>query len=250
MDGSVTLSISDKIGIIEFHHPKSNSLPKSLLHKLAETITKAGNDNNIAVIVLKSSGNGAFCAGASFDELMALSNLDEGRAFFSGFGKVIMAMKNCPKFIIAQVHGKTVGGGVGIVAASDYAIACEEASIKLSELSIGIGPFVIAPVVQRKIGVSAISSLSINATEWKSAEWAFNKGLYNDLLDSKGALEEAVQKLAERLSGSNPDAMKHIKEMFWTGMGDLGGVLEQRAEISGRLSLSDFTRNFLRKFKN
>lgn len=250
MAGSVTLSISNQVGTIEFHHPKSNSLPKSLLQKLDETVRKAGNDKNIAVIVLKSSGNGAFCAGASFDELVTISNLDESREFFSGFGRVIQAIKNCPKFIIARVHGKTVGGGVGIVAASDYAIACEGASIKLSELSIGIGPFVIAPVVQRKIGVSALSSLSINATEWKSAEWAFEKGLFNDLVDSEDALDAAVQKLAKQLSISNPEAMKEIKKMLWESTEGLDQVLLKRAEISGKLSLSDFTRNFLDQYKN
>ncbi len=250
MDGSVTLSISDKIGLIEFYHPKSNSLPKSLLHKLAETITKAGNENGITVIVLKSSGDGAFCAGASFDELLAINTLDEGRAFFSGFGKVIMAIKTCPKFIITRVHGKTVGGGVGIVAASDYAIASKEASIKLSELSIGIGPFVIGPVVQRKIGVSAFSSLSINAKEWKSAEWAFEKGLYNELVQSESNLEEAIRELAEQLSMSNPEAMKQMKSLFWEGMDNLEDVLLQKAEISGELSLSDFTKSFIKKFKS
>lgn len=250
MAGSVTLSISDNIGTIEFHHPKSNSLPKSLLQKLEETVRKAGNDKNITVIVLKSSGNGAFCAGASFDELVTISNLDEGREFFSGFGRVIQAMKNCPKFIIARVQGKTVGGGVGIVAASDYAIASENASIKLSELSIGIGPFVIAPVVQRKIGISALSSLTINATEWKSAEWAIEKGLYNDIVNSEIALDEAVHKLAKHLSISNPEAMKEIKEMLWESIEGLDQVLLKRAEISGKLSLSDFTRNFLDQYKN
>ena len=250
MDGSVTLSISDNIGTIEFYHPKGNSLPKSLLHKLAETVSKAGHDSSITVIVLKSSGNGAFCAGASFDELMAINNLDQAKEFFSGFGKVIMAMKNCPKFIIVRVQGKTVGGGVGIVAASDYAIANEHASIKLSELSIGIGPFVIAPVVQRKIGVSALSSLSINATEWKSAEWALEKGLYNDVVESDNSLDAAVQKLVKQLSSSNPKAMKEIKKMLWEDTNNLEQVLLKRAEISGELSLSDFTRNFLETFKS
>ena len=250
MDGSVTLSISDNIGTIEFHHPKSNSLPKSLLHKLAETISNAGNDSNIAVIILKSSGEGAFCAGASFDELMAINNLEQAKEFFSGFAKVIMAMKNCPKFIITRVHGKTVGGGVGVVAASDYAIASELASIKLSELSIGIGPFVIAPVVQRKIGVSALSTLSINASEWKSAEWALEKGLYNEVVELDNTLDVAIQKLAKQLSSSNPKAMKEMKEMLWEDTNNLEQVLLKRAEISGKLSLSEFTRNFLETFKS
>lgn len=249
MDGSVTLNVSNRIGTIEFHHPKSNSLPKALLHSLAETISKAGDDPEITVIILKSSGEGAFCAGASFDELLEIEELSTGKKFFSGFGKVILAMKRCPKIIIARVHGKTVGGGVGIVAASDYALGSENASIKLSELSIGIGPFVIAPVVERKIGVSALSSLSINATEWKSAEWAYQKGLYNDLLPSQKELDNAVQVLAKNLSGYNPKAMEKLKYALWENTDHMEKLLENRAEVTGRLALSDFTKHFIEKFK-
>ncbi|MFV1884667.1 MAG: enoyl-CoA hydratase/isomerase family protein [Balneola sp.] len=250
MDGSVTLNVSNSIGTIEFYHPKSNSLPKALLHSLAETISKAGSNSEITVVILKSSGDGAFCAGASFDELLGINDLEAGKRFFSGFGKVILAMKRCPKLIITRVHGKTVGGGVGIVAASDYAIASENASIKLSELSVGIGPFVIAPVVERKIGVSALSSLSINATEWRTAEWAYQKGLYNDVVTSTSDLDEAVLTLADKLSGYNPKAMEKLKRALWDNTDHMETLLENRAEVTGRLALSSFTKNFIEKFKN
>ncbi len=250
MSEFVHLSVDNNIGTIEFYHPKSNSLPKTLLHKLAETITKAGANQDVKVIVIKSSGEGAFCAGASFDELLTIEDLEHGKKFFSGFGKVIIAMKKCPKLIISRVHGKTVGGGVGIVAASDYALASENASIKLSELSIGIGPFVIAPVVERKIGVSALSSLSINATEWREADWAYQKGLYNDIFPSVTELDEAVIRLSEKLSGYNPRAMQKLKQTLWTGTDNMETLLESRAEVTGRLALSTFTKNFIKKFKS
>tara|TARA_R110000868_G_scaffold383578_13_gene650822 strand:+ start:46068 stop:46820 length:753 start_codon:yes stop_codon:yes gene_type:complete len=248
MNGSVTFTTSKQIGTIEFHHPKGNSLPKSLLHELAETITEAGNRKDITIIILKSSGNGAFCAGASFDELAEINSPEKGRRFFSGFAKVILAMKNCPTLILTRVHGKAVGGGVGIIAASDYVLANIDSAIKLSELNLGIGPFVIAPIVERKIGVSALSSLSINASVWRDANWAFKKGLYNDVFDSSIQLDEAIITLADQLSTSSPEAMKALKRILWEGMDSLEGLMNERAELSGKLAQSTFTKEFITQF--
>lgn len=250
MVGSVVLSISDNIGTIEFSHPKGNSLPKVLLSELAETITNAGKDERVAIIILKSSGEGAFCAGASFEELAEIDSPKKGTEFFSGFANVILAMKNCPKLILCRVHGKAVGGGVGIIAASDYAIASSSASIKLSELNLGIGPFVIAPVVEGKIGVSALSSLSINASTWRNAKWAFTKGLYNDIFDSSSSLDEAIDTLANQLSKSSPNAMKALKEVLWKRTESLDELLKERAKLSGNLAQSSFTKEFIEHFKN
>ncbi|MEQ9310881.1 MAG: enoyl-CoA hydratase/isomerase family protein [Balneolaceae bacterium] len=250
MVGSVSLTISDNIGTIEFQHPKGNSLPKKLLNELAEEINAAGSDKKIAVIVLKSVGNGAFCAGASFDELAEIDSNEKGSQFFSGFAKVILAMKNCPKLILCRVQGKAVGGGVGIIAAADYAIASSEASIKLSELNLGIGPFVIAPVVERKIGISALSSLSINASSWRSANWANEKGLYNDVFESSYLLDEAINTLATNLSKSSPEAMMELKNVLWEGFELMEDKLKKRAQISGALAQSDFTKKFIEQFKS
>ncbi|GAB5409730.1 MAG: enoyl-CoA hydratase/isomerase family protein [Balneolaceae bacterium] len=250
MVGSVSLSVSDNIGIIEFHHPKGNSLPSNLLSELAETITKASSNHEIITLVLKSSGTGAFCAGASFDELSEIDSPEKGTSFFSGFANVILAMKNCPKFIICRVQGKAVGGGVGIIAASDYAIARSKASIKLSELNLGIGPFVIAPVVERKIGLSALSSLSINSSNWRDAKWAFEKGLYNDIYESIDLLDQSIENLAKHLSQSSPEAMKTLKSVLWEGSDSLGKVLKERAKLSGKLAQSKFTKEFIEQFKS
>jgi len=249
MVGSVTLTFSDQIGTIEFSHPKGNSLPKALLIKLADTIHEAGTINDLSVIILKSAGDGAFCAGASFDELADIDSPEKGTEFFSGFAKVILAMKNCPKLILCQVQGKAVGGGVGIIAASDYSLANSSASIKLSELNLGIGPFVIAPVVERKIGTSALSTLSIDASNWRDAKWAFDKRLYNDVFDSKSQLEEATMKLASQLSKSSPEAMKELKSVLWEGLESLDTLLKTRAELSGKLAQSSFTKDFIKQFK-
>jgi len=194
--GGVALSVEDSIGTINFHHPKSNSLPGEVLNKLAKTIADAGIDPNIKVIVLKSAGEKAFCAGASFDELLSIDNFETGKIFFSGFAKVINAARNCPKFIIGRVQGKAVGGGVGMVSAVDYCLATEAASVKLSELAIGIGPFVVGPAVERKVGTAAFTQLAINATEWQSAEWAREKGLYAEVFSTIDELDEAVNTLA------------------------------------------------------
>lgn len=248
-EGYVRTEIEHGIATIEFFHPASNSLPGAILNDLAKTINDIGIDDRVKVIILKSYGEKAFCAGASFDELISISNEAEGKKFFSGFANVINAMRKCHKFIIGRIHGKAVGGGVGLAAAVDYAIATEDASIKLSELAVGIGPFVVGPAVERKMGLSCFSQLAIDATEWRSAEWAKKHGLYAELHSTVEELDDAVRGIAERLSHSSPDAMAQIKKIAWHGTEHWDQLLAERAVISGRLVLSDFTRNAINKFK-
>lgn len=237
------------VATIEFFHPQSNSLPAKILHDLAVAITHAGEDPNAVVIVLRSAGEKAFCAGAFFDELVAIQNEQEGLAFFSGFAHVINAMRSCPKFIIGRIHGKCVGGGVGLAAAVDYAIATEAVEIKLSELAVGIGPFVVGPAVERKIGTAAFSALAIDASNWRNAEWAKRKGLFAEVHENTGNMDEAVHRLADHLSHSSPEAMAEMKKIFWKGTEHWDKLLPERAAISGRLVLSEFTRNAIAKFK-
>lgn len=248
-EGYVKAETHNQITTIEFHHPQSNALPARILEELATAIHGAGNDQETKVIVLRSFGDKAFCAGASFDELMAIRNEAEGLAFFSGFARVINAMRLAPQLIIARVQGKCVGGGVGLAAAADYAIAHHSAEVKLSELAVGIGPFVVGPAVERKIGTAAFSQLAIDATGWRSAEWAHKKGLFAEVHHSLEALDEAVDKLATTLAHSHPAAMTALKQVFWEGTAHWNELLMQRAAISGRLVLSDFTRRAIEKFK-
>lgn len=248
--GHVDHSIDELgIGTIEFGHPLSNSLPGKILRKLAETITQLGNDPAVKVIVLRSSGNKAFCAGASFDELISIKDLETGQVFFSGFAQVINACRKCPKLIIGRVHGKAVGGGVGIASAVDYCYATKNADVKLSELAVGIGPFVVGPAVQRKIGLSAMSQLAIDATQWRSAQWAFNNGLYAGLFDTEEDMDEEIKRLSVVLAKSSPEAMAELKGIFWEGTENWDELLAYRAGISGRLVLSDFTINAINSFK-
>ena len=241
--------INEGIATIEFFHPQSNSLPGAILRQLATTITEVSGLNEVKVIILRSAGEKAFCAGASFDELVAISNDEEGKTFFSGFALVINAMRKSSKLIIGRIHGKAVGGGVGLASSVDYAIATEDASIKLSELAVGIGPFVVGPAVERKVSLSCFSQLSIDATEWRSAEWAKTHGLYAEVHSSVGDMDDAIQILANRLAKSSPEAMVELKTIFWRGTENWDDLLAQRAAISGRLVLSDFTRNAIAQFK-
>jgi methylglutaconyl-CoA hydratase len=235
---------------IEFFHPQSNSLPGKILNELSLAVKHAGDDPNTIVIILRSGGDRTFCAGASFDELTAIRNESEGLQFFSGFANVINAMRCCPKFIIGRIHGKCVGGGVGLAAAVDYAIAAEGADVKLSELAVGIGPFVVGPAVERKIGLSAFSQLSIDASMWRSAEWARRKGLYAELHPDSEAMDEAVERLSNTLVHSSPAAMEEIKKITWKGTESWDSLLKERAAISGKLVLSEFTKNAIAKFKS
>jgi methylglutaconyl-CoA hydratase len=247
--GTITTATTNSIGTIEFFHPMSNSLPGKLLGELANTITAMGNNDAVKVIILKSAGDRAFCAGASFDELISIKDLETGQKFFSGFANVINAARKCPKLIIGRVQGKAVGGGVGMASAVDYCFATTHAAVKLSELAVGIGPFVVGPAVERKIGTSAMSQLAIDATEWQSAQWAKDKGLYAEIFENDLLMDEAIDALANKLAQSNPEAMSMLKQIFWKGTEHWDELLAQRAGMSGKLVLSDFTVNAINKFK-
>jgi methylglutaconyl-CoA hydratase len=246
----VNSSIDNGIGTITFFHPSSNSLPGEILNNIAQSILDFGQNEEVRVIILKSEGEKAFCAGASFDELIAIDSEEKGKIFFSGFAKVINAIRIVPKFVIGRIQGKAVGGGVGLAAAVDYAIATTQSSIKLSELAVGIGPFVVGPAVERKMGVGPFMQLSIDATEWRTAQYAYEHGLYAEIHDTIDAADAAVLKLANKLALSSPEAMAELKKVFWKDTENWDSLLVERAAISGRLVLSEFTRNAIQSFKS
>lgn len=240
-DGHVRTSVEQGIASVEFGHPKGNSLPAHLLSGLAEQIDKLGRDTAVKVVVLRSAGDRTFCGGASFDELLAVEDLEGGKRFFSGFARVILAMRSCPKFVVARVQGKAVGGGVGLVSAADYALATRAAAVKLSELALGIGPFVVGPAVERRLGLGPFRALATDA-DWRDAEWAHRHGLYAGLVDSVEQLDSQLADLVQRLAGFSAEAMKELKSAFWQGTDDWDILLKKRAEISGRLVLTDHAR--------
>ncbi|HNP32070.1 MAG TPA: enoyl-CoA hydratase/isomerase family protein [Flavobacterium sp.] len=246
--GSLSVSIENKIATITFEHPASNSFPSELLQKLTVELNKISTNPEVNVVILQSEGK-TFCAGASFDELLSITNLKDGKKFFSGFADVINAMRKCSKIIIGKVQGKAVGGGVGLIAACDLAFAYQDAAVKLSEIAIGIGPFVIEPAVSRKIGKPAMSEMTLQPTIWQTADWAVAKGLYADLFDSMAEVNDAVTHAAEKLASYNPEALAEMKKVFWEGTENWDELLYERAAISGKLVLSDFTKEALSQFK-
>ncbi len=246
--GKVSASLINGVATITFMHPKSNSLPSRTLKDLTEAINKYAADKNARVIILRSEGEKVFCAGASFDELKQIKDFKTGKEFFMAFARLILAMRNCPKFIVSRVQGKAVGGGVGIIAASDYAIASSEASVRLSELMLGLGPFVVGPVIERKIGKNDFITMSIDA-EWHDAFWAKQSGLFTKVFRNLHDLDEAVSSLAKKIAASNPDAIKQMKKVFWEGTENWEELLEKRAEVSGELVLSEYTKNYIQAFK-
>ncbi len=250
MSGTIFTHIDHNIATVTFSHPKSNSFPSELLQKLVDTFNRLSSDDNVKIIVLQSEGTKAFCAGASFEELLAVNDESSGKAFFSGFANLINSMRKCSKLIIGRIHGKAVGGGVGIAAACDYCLATEASDIKLSELSIGIGPFVIAPALERKMGISALSDLSLNAKSWKTAYWAEKKGLFNTVYENTRDLDNGIDILTQQLSQYTPDALLEMKKIFWEGTEHWDELLIKRAEISGKLVLSDFTKDALSKLRS
>jgi methylglutaconyl-CoA hydratase len=249
-NGNVTILNQDGVAVISFFHPSQNSLPSNLLQELVDKINYAGNDAGVKVIVLKSEGGRTFCAGASFDELLQIKDKNTGTQFFSGFANVINACRKSSKVIIARVQGKAVGGGVGLAAAADYCFASQSASIKLSELAIGIGPFVISPAVIRKIGLPAFSQLTLRATDFQTAQWAKDNGLYNEIYEDIAQLDASIDELARKLASYNPDALADLKQILWEGTDNWDDLLGKRAAISGELVLSEFTQQALQSFLN
>ena len=240
LDGTVTTKVANGIATITFFHPKKNSLPAPVLRQLAESVDNIAERADARVVILASEGTGTFCAGASFDELRGLKDFEQSKDFFSGFARVILAMRRCPKIIIARVQGKAVGGGVGLVAATDYSFALETASIRLSELAVGLGPFVVGPVIERKVGRAAFAALAIDH-DWRDAEWAARNGLYTRIMDTEAAMDSVLPAFAKRLAEVNPDALTQMKRVLWEGTSHWDTLLFERAGISGRLALSEFT---------
>ena len=240
--GSIKTEIVNKIAKVTFSHPASNSFPSSLLQQLTDELQTLNKNEGVTIIVLQSEGTGAFCAGASFDELVAISNYEEGSKFFSGFANVINAMRKCSKLIIGRIHGKAVGGGVGLAAACDYTFATQKSDIKLSEIAIGIGPFVIEPAVSRKIGKTALAEMTLTPTLWKSANWANEKGLFTEVFDTIEALDNRLENYTNELAKYNKEALADMKKVLWEGTDNWDSLLYERAAISGRLVLSDFTK--------
>ncbi|MBK9255021.1 MAG: enoyl-CoA hydratase/isomerase family protein [Saprospiraceae bacterium] len=248
--GHITSTTVNHVNTIEFFHPAQNSMPGNLLAELVTHINQAGEDKDTILIVLKSAGDRSFCAGASFTELASIQDFETGKKFFMGFANVINAIRKCPKIVIGRVHGKAVGGGVGLAAACDYCLATGFSSIRLSELAVGIGPFVIGPVVERKIGLSAFSQMAINANEWQTAEWGKQKGLFTDVFETTDQLDAYIVKFTADLVTKNPDALAQLKQIFWEGTENWDSLLEKRAEMSGKLILSDFAKEAIAKFLN
>lgn len=248
-EGFVKTETANGIARITFYHPSHNSLPSKLLRALVAAIDAAAADTEAKVVILVSEGERTFCAGASFDELASITDIEAGKTFFSGFANVINAMRRCPKFVIVRVQGKAIGGGVGIASAADYCFGTTQAAVKLSELAVGIGPFVIGPAVERKMGLSAFAEMGINATEFRSASWAHTKGLFNDIFETTADMDTAIDTLANRLAASNPEAMTALKTVFWQNTEHWDTLLAERAAISGTLVLSDFCKNAIAKFK-
>jgi methylglutaconyl-CoA hydratase len=247
-NGYVNSVTSEGVTSISFGHPAQNSLPSGLLARLTAALTDAGRDQTTNVIVLKSGGDRTFCAGASFEELTQITDKEAGALFFSGFAKVINACRTCGKIVIARIQGKAVGGGVGLAAAADYCLATEAAAVKLSELAIGIGPFVISPAVIRKVGLPAFSQLTIRASDFQPAQWAKEKGLYNEVYEDIAAMDASLDKLTSKLAGYHPEALKGLKQILWEGTENWDELLTERAAVSGELVLSEFTQQSIKQF--
>lgn len=240
---------TDGVAHIIFYHPNHNSLPSRLLNELVQAFQAASNNPEVKIVVLRSAEHKTFCAGASFDELASIQDFETGRTFFAGFGHVINAMRRCNKIVIGRVHGKSVGGGVGLSAATDFCLATQWATFRLSELAVGFGPFVIGPAVERKVGIPVFSQLALTPEEWRSAEWGKTKNLYQEVFETNEQMDGYLQFLCEKLCAYSPEALAELKQIFWQGTEHWETLLSERAAISGRLALTDYAKKAIEAFK-
>lgn len=237
-NGFVTQELKNNIAEITFGTPKSNALPGEILEKLAQTIIESGKDENVKAILLKSEGEKAFCAGASFDELLEIEELEKSKIFFGGFAKVLNAMRNCGKLVVVRVQGKTTGGGVGIACAADYCFATKDAAMALTELNLGIGPFVIGPYVERKIGKSAYGAMSIDA-DFRSADWCEKHDVYHSVSENIQEMDEKIAAFMNKLSERSAEALALIKKVSWEGSEHFDQLMPERILMSASLILED-----------
>jgi methylglutaconyl-CoA hydratase len=248
--GYVQINTSPEgVAVVIFFHPNQNSLPGRLLTELTRAFEQLGQQEEVKVIVLRSAEHNTFCAGASFDELSALQDFETSHRFFSGFGNVINAMRKCPKVIVSRIHGKAVGGGVGLAAATDFCMASKFASVRLSELAVGFGPFVIGPAVERKIGVAAFTQMSLTPSDWQTAAWAKEKGLFQEVFETVEQLDAYLEYFLKQICSYAPEALLELKRVFWADTDHWDALLSERAAISGRLALSDYSRAAIAAFK-
>ena len=248
MQPFVTSQIKNQISEITFGTPKSNSLPSEILEKLAQTILTEGAKPEVKAILLKSAGEKAFCAGASFDELLEINDLEASKKFFGGFAKVLNAMRTCGKIVVVRVQGKTTGGGVGIACAADYCFATKEASLALPELNLGIGPFVIGPYVERKIGKSQFTAMAIDA-DFRSANWAEQHNIYQSVSPTIAEMDSEIVQFLEKLASRSSDALALIKKVSWEGTEHFSELMPERILMSASLLLENSTKANIEKIK-
>src|SRR5690554_44412 len=249
--GFINTKINDLgIACITFFHPSHNSFPRKQLEELATKINDLSNNDEVKLILLESEGDQTFCAGASFDELLTINTRAAGKQFFSGFALVINAIRLSKKIVVCKVQGKAIGGGMGLAAACDYCFATEHADVRLSELSVNLGPFVIAPAVERKIGLSAFITLTLNPDEYKDAKWAKNHGLFQEVYPDLESMNDAVHTFCKRLCSYNTEVLSDLKSVFWHNTDHWDTLLIERADISGKLLLSEKTKASLLAFNN
>ena len=248
MTDFVNAQVLNQISHIEFGTSKSNSLPGEILELLAQTILSEAAKVDVKAIVLKSSGEKAFCAGASFDELLQIDELEISKKFFGGFAKVLNAMRTCGKLVIVRVQGKTTGGGVGIACGADYCFATKDSSLALTELNLGIGPFVIGPYVERKIGKSEFTAMAIDA-DFRSAQWAERNHIYHVVSDSIEEMDEKLTVFLDTLASRSADALALLKKVSWEGSEHFEKLMPERIQMSASLILEDSAKENINKIK-
>ncbi len=248
MQPFVTSEIRNSISEITFGTPKSNSLPGEILEKLAQTILIEGKKEEVKAILLKSEGEKVFCAGASFDELLEIDELEASKKFFGGFAKVLNAMRSCGKIVVVRVQGKTTGGGVGIACGADYCFATKNAALALTEINLGIGPFVIGPYVERKIGKSQFSAMAIDA-DFRSAEWAEQHNIYHSVSETIAEMELKLGIFLDKLSARSDEALALIKKVSWEGTEHFEELMPERIHMSASLILEDSAKENIQKIK-
>lgn len=226
-----------------------NAFDDTLIQSLTKAFTRLGKDANVRVIILRAEGS-AFCAGADLNWMQRSVDFSfsENVQDAHHLAAMLKAIYDCPKPVIARVHGAAFGGGVGLVAACDIALATESAKFCLSETRLGLIPAVISPFVVPKIGQTAARRYFLTA-EVFSATQAAHLNLVTEVASDEAALDALLAKIVGAILANGPEALSQSKVLLeqithfaWDRAVDITTkmIAERRASAEGQEGMRAF----------
>lgn len=211
---TLQIELRDEVLTVTLDRPDvHNAFNDELIHEAIDLFSNI-DPGAARVLVLRGSGKN-FCAGADLNWMsrMVSYTRDENIRDSSLLAKMFALMNDCPVPVVGRIHGAAIGGGVGLVAVCDVAIASSDTKFGLSEVKLGILPAVISPYVIAKIGETHARALFLTGERFE-AERAMRIGLVHRVVDSVAELDAAVYETVTQLKTSGPEAVRECKKLI------------------------------------